>query len=258
LAEPRIGLYKSWVRTNDAAWLIWLLEEFEFPFHLVPDGEIKAGNLRERFDVIILPDQAAASIIKGHDKDTIPPEYVGGITPEGVKNLREFAEQGGTVIFNKSSCDLAIDYFNLGVKNLLRDVPAKSFNCPGSLVKVEYDTDHPITFGMEEMGVGFFSGAGMRDKFLGGYVFANPQEIEPSDEDNPEPNVNVVARYPDESLLISGWLVGGEKIRGQAAILEIAVGRGRAVLFGFNVLNRGHSYSTIKLLFNAIYLGSAK
>ncbi|MCZ6755803.1 MAG: hypothetical protein O7E49_10870, partial [Gemmatimonadetes bacterium] len=62
-----------------------------------------------------------------------------------------------------------------------------------------------------------------------------------------------VAEFPDQPLLLSGWLVGGELIQGKSAVVDCAVGEGRVVLFGFNVHNRAQAYSTMKLLFNAIY-----
>jgi hypothetical protein len=232
--------------------MIWLFEQYEFPFHLLTNSEVRAGHLAERFDVIILPDQSANSIIKGFEEGTMPPEYVGGLTLDGVKNLKSFVEAGGTVVCNKSSADLVIDHFDLGVENILKGVSAKEFNCPGSIVKMEYDSDHPIALGMPEDGLAFFSGAAMRDEFLGGYVFELATDGPPSEDQQSEPLPKIVARFPDESLLISGWLIGGEKVRGKAAVLDIPVGSGKVVLFGFNVVNRGQSLSTFKLLLNSL------
>jgi hypothetical protein len=63
----------------------------------------------------------------------------------------------------------------------------------------------------------------------------------------------IIAAYPDESLLISGWMLGDELIRQKAAILEVPFEKGKVVLFGFNVHNRAQSYANFKLLFNALY-----
>jgi hypothetical protein len=146
----------------------------------------------------------------------------------------------------------------LGVKNILKDVPAKDFNCPGSIIKVAYDTGHPIAFGMQQRGMGLFSGAGMRGQFLGGYVFETPPEDVTSEESGSQTGWLAVAAYPSESLLISGWLIGSEKIEGKTAILHIPVGKGHIILFGFNVLNRGYSLATFKLLFNALYYSTSR
>jgi hypothetical protein len=64
---------------------------------------------------------------------------------------------------------------------------------------------------------------------------------------------HIVARYPDESLLISGWILGDSLIRNKAAILDVPVGKGRVILYGFSVHNRAQSHVNFKLLFNAMY-----
>lgn len=245
LQEPRIALYKSWVANMDAGWCTLIFEQYGFPYYLLTDAEVKAGNLRERFDVIILPDQGANSIINGHRKGTMPPDYVGGITQDGVNNLKVFVEAGGTLICNKSSTDLAINSFRLPVRNVLRGVSRNDFNCPGSILKMDYDTGHPLAFGMPEEGIAFFSG---------GRVFEIlPDTLKTSENESEKQPPQVVARYPDESLLLSGWMIGEEKIRGKAAILNVSIGEGKVVLFGFNVHNRAQAYLTFKLLFNAMY-----
>jgi len=47
-------------------------------------------------------------------------------------------------------------------------------------------------------------------------------------------------------------MLGEELIRNKAAVMEVTYGKGKIVLFGFNVVNRAQSYATFKLLFNAI------
>ena len=63
----------------------------------------------------------------------------------------------------------------------------------------------------------------------------------------------IVASYPDEPLMASGWMIGEDIIQNKAAIMNVPFGKGNVVLFGFNVHNRAQAYSTFKLLFNALY-----
>jgi len=65
--------------------------------------------------------------------------------------------------------------------------------------------------------------------------------------------LRIIARYPVErSALLSGWLLGERRIRGKAALVEVTIGKGRIVLFGFRPQYRGQSLATYPLLFNAI------
>ena len=67
------------------------------------------------------------------------------------------------------------------------------------------------------------------------------------------PGSNVVARYPSEDLLLSGWIQGEQYLVGQAAMLEIPRGRGRMVMAGFYPEYRAQAHLTLKMMFNAIF-----
>jgi hypothetical protein len=67
---------------------------------------------------------------------------------------------------------------------------------------------------------------------------------------------HVVASYPKEKLLMSGWLMGEDVLTEKAAVVEAPVGRGRVVLLGFRVQHRGQAHQTYKLLFNSLLLPS--
>jgi hypothetical protein len=65
--------------------------------------------------------------------------------------------------------------------------------------------------------------------------------------------VKIIARYPAHAdPLLSGWLLGGERIRGKAALMEVGLGQGRIYLYGFRPQYRAQSLATYPLFFNAI------
>ncbi len=234
----RLGLYQSWVASMDEGWMRLVFDEYGCPYTRLTDADVRAGDLKDRFDVIILPDQRAKDTLEGRPTGTAPPQYTGGMTLEGVANLERFVRSGGVLICNNDATELAIDHFNLPVSNAVSRYSPNEFYIAGSILKMDYDTDHPLAFGMPARGVAYYSRA-------------RAFQVRPRGGDEEQPGV--VARYPDEPLLLSGWIQGGERIRGKPAVLDVPLGEGRVVLFGFNVVNRWQTPAALKLLFNALF-----
>lgn len=255
-----IGLYRSWVPNMDEGFTRWLLDNYEFPYENVYDADIKAGNLRERFNVILFPSrpnarpmtsyaelgvhegvvQESMTILKGHAPGTVPPEYVGGITELGADNLRRFVDEGGTLVCLGTSCLFAIEQFHLPVKDAVLGMETKDFYCSGSLVRIESDVNHPVAHGMEESCAGFFWNNSVFD------IMPVPEGVKPP---------TIITRYAKDGLFMSGWLIGEKHMRGKAAIVEVPYGKGKIILHGFRVKFRGWPHSTFKLFFNSLYYG---
>jgi hypothetical protein len=235
LRLPRVGLYKPFVASMDEGWTRYVLEQFDVPYTSIDNKDVRAGNLRGRFDTIILPDQDVESIVNGHAAGAMPPEYVGGIAFEGVAALRAFVEAGGTLFTIDGASTLPIRYFNIGVSDALDGVRNTEFYCPGSLLRIKIDTAQPLMAGMPAEAAAFFVNGRAFD------VGARAQ------------GVRVLARYADTAdLLMSGWINGGSRIAGKPAALEVTIGRGRVVMTGFGVQFRGQPHGTFKFLFNPI------
>jgi hypothetical protein len=230
IPPPRIGLYKSFVPSMDEGWTRWLLEDFGFGFTSLVNGEIQGGGLKQRFDVIVIPDQARQTIVQGHRAGSMPPEYCGGLGDKGATALKEFVEQGGTLILFNHASDYATQDLGVNARNVLRAVETKDFYSPGSLLNVTLDTKSVLAYGM-------------------------PGEITLWSEQSPTweaPESQVVARYPAKGVLASGWLLGEKYLTGKAALLDVPMGGGRIIMFGMRPQYRGQSYQNFKLFFNAL------
>ena len=69
-----------------------------------------------------------------------------------------------------------------------------------------------------------------------------------------DPSVaTAVATYPATgNPLLSGWLLGGSKLNGKAALVDVKHGSGHVVLYGFRPQYRGQSVATYSLIWGAI------
>ncbi len=242
-------LYKSYIPSMDEGWTRWLLDKYTgglkcVSYSAIDNSEIKTigypirPDSTTKYKRIIFPDQSPNQILNGYPKGSMPDEYTGGIGKEGVENLRKFVEAGGTLVFLNDSSDFAIEQFNLPVKDVTKGLPRKDFYIPGSILRTELDTNHPIAKGMPKDSIAWF-------------------EDSPAFEitgNNTENLVNVIAKYPDnpKDILLSGYILGAEKIAGKAALVQVNIGKGKIILFGFRPQYRGQSLATFPLLFNAI------
>lgn len=248
----------------DEGWTRWIIESEtnglrnnyfpscdRFSYEQIGNNEIRSGQIKanvsnraiskdSRPGAILFPDQSATQILNGFRKGTMPDEYTGGVGPEGVANLKKFVEDGGTLVFLNSASDFAIDQFKLPVKDVTRGLPRKDFFIPGSILRTELDTTHPIAKGMPKESIAWF-------------------EDSPAFEIQTDPlaltnNFRIIAKYPSDpsKVLLSGWALGTEKIAGKAALVEFTIGKGKIVLFGFRPQYRAQSLATYPLLFNAI------
>ena len=146
----RRAIYKSHVPSMDEGWTRWVLEnQAKCLYHAsLEDSQLRKGNLFKEFPTIIVPDQVPRTILNGHRIGAMPQEYTGGMGEEGVKALLEFAQQGGTLIFLNRASDFAIEQFKLPLRNVVAGVPRADFFVPGSILRVQLDTSHPIARGM--------------------------------------------------------------------------------------------------------------
>ncbi|MCJ7680439.1 MAG: peptidase, partial [Candidatus Aminicenantes bacterium] len=259
LKAVRIGLWDQYGGSIASGWMRWLLEQFEFSFDLVFPPELDAGELNERYDVLIFP---SGAIRDGggsfrppavEELEQTPEEYrdlVGRVTKDKtIPRILEFIQNGGTVLTLGRSCSLG-EHAGLPITNHLvekdedgKEAPlsrAKYF-IPGSILRVKVDNSHPLAHGLEEeMDVMFNFSPVYRMKPEAALCPFKP-----------------VAWFDNPAPLRSGWAWGQQYLEGGVAVMEACLGRGKLFLFGPEVAFRGQPHATFKLLFNGIYYGPA-
>ena len=105
-------------------------------------------------------------------------------------------------------------------------------------MKTEVDTTSPIAYGSDKDSMAWF---------------------EQSPAFAVSGNAKSIVSYPaNGSPLLSGWLLGAEKLNGKSAVVEAPVGKGRVILFGFRPQYRAQTWATFKLLFNSLYYATAE
>ena len=251
LRTPRIGLYHGWGGNMDEGWTRWLLEQFEFPYTSLFDRDVRAGNLRGRFDVILLPDATYDQMLNGMAPGSMPDAYTGGMTARGVSNLYEFVTQGGTLVAMDRAAELPLTTFGLQIRNVTATVRDTDFYIPGSIVRIAVDPTHPVAYGMPRDAAAFFINSPAFAVGRRTTQFDDTPTAEPAMPDN----VHIVARYPESNLLMSGWILGERIIARRAAVIEAAVDKGHVILIGFRSEHRGQTHGTFKFMFNGIYYG---
>jgi Zinc carboxypeptidase len=227
--KARIGIYKGATGNMDEGWTRFVFDTFNVPYTSIKDAEIKSGNLQSKFDVLILPSQRART---NNETETSQSDSAKSLVEQGTASLIDFVKEGGSLICFDGSCEIVIKQFNLPVKNVLEGLRSSEFYCPGSIVSIELDSSNQINATLPATVSAYFNNSS---------AFSST-----------DPSVRVVARYAKDNVLRSGWLLGEDKLRGQIALAEVAVGKGRVVLFAFRPQHRGQTWGTLPLIWNSI------
>ena len=251
---PRVGVYRPWTANIDEGWTRWVLEQYRLPYASLTDSAVRAGRLRDQYDVILVPDMSLRAMREGMPASAVPPRYAGGLGNAGIDSLAGFVRTGGTLVLLDHASELATEELGVDVRRITphrpgedasasgegaRDsVGAEPLYAPGSILRVLVDPTDPVAYGMSDTAAVYFTNSTTFQVAAGS-------------------GVRVIARYPERGadILLSGYLQGAQAIAGQAAAVEAVVGRGRVVMFGFRAQHRAQSVGTFRMLFNALLIG---
>jgi hypothetical protein len=247
--ETRIGLWRG-ANNMPAGWMKWVFEQYGFNHKTIASSDFDR-DLSSQYDTIVLPDGTSRStIVNGLSRDRNDKEWswAYGVGDAGWKKLADWVHGGGTLVAIGSAVETARALLELPIEAVLPEprpggrggAPAPlAFYCPGSLLQNEFNTAHPVAFGMPAAWPVFFEGD-QAYRLKPGFTIQS----------------EVVSRYPAQGpILQSGWLLGEEFLRDQANVVAFRVGKGYVVTLGSQVDFRAQPRATFKLLFNAIFHG---
>ena len=253
LNKIKVGIYKSWRANMDEGWTRFVLDQHQFDTDTLHDADIRNKDLSQ-YSALIIPSQSPSGILHGHQKGMMPDEYTGGIGLEGAMKIKQYVENGGTLITLDAASDFAIEQYGLPVRNVTANTNPRTFFIPGSLVRTKVDVENKLAYGMSSEIAASFS----RSRAFSTIVKSKKGEggVEKT-ADAPRPDVDVVVRYADKDILMSGWAKGQNRyLKNKAAMMDVGLGEGNVILFGFRPQFRGQPRASYKLLFNAILSGA--
>jgi Zinc carboxypeptidase len=285
---PRLGVWVPWADTDTIGWMRYSLDQRKIPYTYVRDEDIRAGNLHDKFDVLLYGhvDLELAEQIQGIPKAWGPmafkktPQFpslgtpaetddiTGGIGWEGLEQIQRFVEQGGLFVTLGSGTMLAIEGGIIrGVRRDSGGVPRSTqgggsdssaaaqqaiTRTPGSHVRVTFARpEHPIAYGYPARTYVF------RQNFA---LYSVPRRwlrmaYCTTCLDGPIDSSEVVLEWGDRQgapLVVSGQAWGEGNLIGRPAILDTPVGRGHVVSFNFNPLHRDLNRGDQRMLWNTI------
>ena len=285
---PRLGLWVPWADTDSIGWIRYSLDQRKVPYTYLRDEDIRAGNLRQRVDVLLYGhvDLELAEQIEGlpkiwspmpFKKTTQTPSFgtpaesddiTGGIGYQGLAQIQRFVNDGGLMITLGSGSMLALEG---GLVRFVRrssgGVPRSTAGggaassaaaqgaatrTPGAHVRVTFDRpDHPIAYGYSAHTWVFRQNFPLYDIPRHWLRMAYCTTCL----DGPEDRSGIVMEWGDNSgqpLLVSGQVWGEENLIGRPAILDMPVGKGHVVSFNFNPMHRDLNRGDQRMLWNAI------
>jgi hypothetical protein len=285
---PRLGLWVPWADTDTIGWARYTLEQRHIPYIYVRDEDIRAGKLKDKYDVLLYGhvDLELAEQIEGLYKEWSPMPFkktsatpslgtpassddiTGGIGYRGLGELQKFIDSGGLLITLGNGTMLPLEGGLVrGVRREAGGVPRSTqgggaaaaaaaqnavTKTPGSHLRVSFARpEHPIAYGYAPRTWVF------RQNFA---LYSVPRRwlrmaYCTTCLDGPIDRSGIVLEWGDREgapLVVSGQAWGEEALIGRAAIMDLRSGKGHVITFNFNPLHRDLNRGDQRLLWNAI------
>ena len=214
---PSVGLFEIPISTRgfEAAFQArYLFEQvWELPYADVTAADITAGL--HGIEVLVIPDGYANYAMQA-------------LGAKGKRALRDWVNGGGRLVAWQGGAQVAV---KAGISTVR--LGGSHTNAPGTLIRVSLDAASPLA-----------DGIGTRDWVM----YQDDQTMRPG-------LGSSVATFPasgTSDYATSGLTIGVDTLAGTSALVDEAVGQGRAILFSVDPNFRAWTQGTQRLLWNAI------
>ncbi len=251
---PRIAIYSQWSSTQDLGWYRLTFDNFGIPYDLIFKEQVKQGNLRDKYDIILMAAQNInrPSVLQQPSARPQPyqksdkykflgmygetPDMSGGFGQEGVDAFAKFLEAGGTLIAASGAIRFPIEF---GWARTIDAEQVTGVTAQRPIIQAEISRpDHPIFYGYAEKSIPI--------KYVGGTVL----RVGVADQ------ANILGRYVGgDSSILSGLMVGADQLRQRAFAADVPNaynGKGRVILFASNPIYRWQNHGEFNMIFNSI------
>ncbi len=252
---PRLAVYTTWGNTQEVGWVRHALDQFGVKYDLIYKERVKQGNLREAYDMILVPNQGRSGKglvfdrepqrkplaytksdqFKSHGVYGESEDITGGMGLAGVAEFEKFVNAGGLVVTLGQASFFPAEF------GLTRTIDAgrtsAQFYAPGPIVEAEIlQPASPIFYGYTKKTIPV--------RYANGPLLSVPER----DRDR-----QILMRFPGgEKSVLSGLMRNPNEIRNRPAIVDVPTGRGRVILFATNPCYRWQNHGEFAMLFNTI------
>ena len=262
---PRLAIFTTWSNTEKVGWVRLAFDRFEIPFDLIQKDQVRQGNLRAKYDVILMPHQgnSGKSIVYELPKLSKPLPYRksdqyksfgyytetddvrGGMGLEGAAEFQKFVDEGGTLVTMGIASTFPSEF---GIAKGVDTQPAQpGFYGPGPYVQSEVlIPTHPVMYG--------YTRKNLPVRYAGGPLLqAGPPADAPAAPNSLPYKPQVIARFVGgETGVLSGVMRGAEQIRNRPMIVDAPSGKGHVLLFANNPIYRWQTFGEYSMVFNAL------
>jgi hypothetical protein len=248
-------VFTTWGNTQEVGWVRHALDKFEVPYELIYKERIKKGNLREAYDLILIPNQGRSGkgLVFDIEPKSKPVAYTkteqfkthgvygeaeditGGMGLLGAAELQKFAESGGLLVTLGAASFFPPEF------GLTRSIEAgrasAQFYAPGPIVEAEIlQQSHPIFYGYAQKTVPV--------------RYANGPLLNVPERDRAQ---QVLMQFPGgDKAVLSGLMKNATEIRNRPAVVDAPTGKGRVILFATNPCYRWQNHGEFNMLFNTV------